>query len=108
MNKTSLILKLVSGIFAITASQSIQAQVMPYADLENFRIDCRIKQQQIVFLQSMRSNADQRLQAGVENFFMPWRIITDPGGRRDATNVHNGYTNWLINQNLLKLSHECM
>lgn len=80
---------------------------MPYGDLENFRIDCRIKQEQILFLQSMRSSQDTRLVAGFENYYRPWEIFTNLTAYRQRAQIHNGYTNWLINQHLLKLSYQC-
>ena len=46
-------------------------------DLESFQINCRIKEQQIKFLQSMRSGRDERMLAGVGNLTQPWSRWTD-------------------------------
>ena len=76
-------------------------------DLEHFKIDCRIKEQQIRFLQSMRTSMDQRIAAGTIAAATPWRIFTDPERHQRNVYIHNGQSNWLINQHLLRLSYDC-
>lgn len=102
--------KLAFGVFVILASlcNTATAQpVMSAQDLEYFRIDCRIKEQQMLFLQSLRSTPDQRLVAGLTNVVTPWRVFTDPASYRQQVQVHNGNTNWLITQLVIRLSREC-
>ena len=76
-------------------------------DLESFQINCRIKEQQIQFLQSMRSGRDERMYAGAGNLTQPWSRWTDSEEHYQRRSIHNGRTNWLINQHLMHLSRDC-
>ena len=110
MTKLRVQSKLAFGTFVIVASLFNTASAQPVMlaqDLEYFRIDCRIKEQQMVFLQSLRTTPDQRLGAGFINAVTPWRVITDSTSFRQNVQVHNGNTNWLITQLILKLSKDC-
>lgn len=80
---------------------------MPVADLEYFQIDCRIKHQQVAWLQSMRTTPDDRLLAGVANILAPWKVITDPHGRYQKNAMHIGQSDWLINQHLMSIGRNC-
>lgn len=102
-------LKLAFGAFAIIASVSINAQsrVMSTVDLDHFQIDCRIKAQQIQFLQSMRVTADERMAAGLTNIALLWQRFTQPAEFQQRANIGNGYSNWTINQLLVRLAHDC-
>lgn len=67
-----------------------------YAELETFRVDCNIKQQQVEYLQSLRSTKYQRQVAA----------LTSPV---DVTRyaMPSRYTNALINDKLRLLAREC-
>jgi hypothetical protein len=80
---------------------------MAAVDLERFQIDCRRKAEQIQFLQSLRSTRDDRLYAGVSNAVTPWKRYTDPNEHGQRVSVHRGYSDWLINQNLMRLAWDC-
>jgi hypothetical protein len=80
---------------------------MPAVNLETFQIDCKKKEEQIRFLQSLRSGQDDKLAAGVTNMAKPWTRYTNPDEHNQRVSVHKGYSNWLINQNLMRLSWDC-
>ena len=82
-------------------------QPMHAIDLESFQINCRIKEQQMKFLQSMRSGRDERMLAGVGNLTQPWSRWTDNKEHYQRRSIHSGRTNWLINQHLLHLTRDC-
>ena len=50
---------------------------------------------------------DQRIAAGAIAAATPWRIFTDPERHQRNVHIHNGQSNWLINQHLLRLSYDC-
>ncbi len=99
------------GIFVITASLLTSAcAVRPQLatqDLDNFQIDCAIKQQQIDFLVSQRLSTNERILQNYTRIFTPWRGITDPYRARAEAAQGSGRTNWLISQHLLALSRNC-
>lgn len=76
-------------------------------DLDHFQIDCSRKAEQIAFLQSQRSQADDRLVNGAVNWLMPWTRYTDTNHYSQRGQIHNGRTNWIINQKLMRLAHDC-
>lgn len=76
-------------------------------DLENFQINCRMKEQQIRFLQSMRVGRDDRMYAGVGNITQPWSRWTDAEEHHQRRSMATGRTNWLINQHLMHLARDC-
>lgn len=80
---------------------------MPAVDLERFQIDCKKKEEQIRFLQSLRSDRDDRMVAGLINMTAPWSRYTDPNEHGQRVSVQKGYSNWLINQNLMRLAWDC-
>ena len=80
---------------------------MPVNDLNYYQIDCKRKQEQIVFLQSLRISQDDRFRAGIENLLTPWRVVTDPVSRKQLAVIHDGTTNWTINQLLMQISRDC-
>jgi hypothetical protein len=102
-------LKLAFGAFAIIVSVSASAElrVMPTIDLDHFQIDCRIKEQQIRFLQSMRVNADERINANLLNIGLLWQRFTNPAQFQQRADIGSGYSNWAINQLLVRLAHDC-
>lgn len=107
--------KVVSGACVIVASLfssgcvSLQptTQVMPWMDLDRFTPDCRIKEQQVRLLQSMRVSADDRLVYHFDNVTQPWHIVTRAQTWNHRQQVSTGRTNWLINQHLLTLRNNC-
>ena len=80
---------------------------MAVDDLDRFQIDCRIKAQQIRFLQGMRATQDDRFLAGATNLTRPWTVVTAFPEYKHRVLVNNGYTNWSINQLLMRISHDC-
>lgn len=102
-------IKRLCGIFVIIAVfNTANAEVpMNIDDLDHFVVDCSIKQQQVQFLQSMRSTADQRAVAGLQSLLTPWRWFTDPEGQYRVDHVGKGSYNWIINQHLWTLKNNC-
>ena len=102
-------IKRLCGIFVITVSLNTANAEMPMNihDLDHFQIDCSKKQQQVEFLQSLRSTSDQRAGARLETLLTPWRWFTDPEGANRVYHVGKGNYNWLINQILWSLENNC-
>lgn len=102
---------LVSGTFVIIVSLlSSACAVRPQLatqDLDNFQINCAIKQQQIDFLVSQRLTTNEQILQNYNRIFAPWRGITDPDRARAEAAQGSGRTNWLISQHLLALSRNC-
>ena len=80
---------------------------MAAVDLGSFQIDCRIKEQQIALLQSMRVSRDDRIINSLANLAQPWQAITAPDQVYQRQQIQSGRTNWLINQNLQRLAYDC-
>ena len=97
---------IIASVFSTGCATGTQ-RVMPVDDLNRFQIDCRIKPQQIKFLQSLRTSQDDKLGARMANVVQPWTVVTDHSNYRQRALVGNGYTDWSINQLLLRLSHDC-
>ena len=76
-------------------------------DLGSFQIDCRIKEQQIAMLQSMRVSKDDRIVNALATVFQPWQAVTAPDQTYQRQEIRSGRTNWLINQNLQRLAYDC-
>ena len=102
-------IKRLCGIFVIIVSLNTANAEMPmnHYDLDHFVIDCSKKQQQVEFLQSLRSSSDQRAGARLETLLTPWRWFTDPEGANRVYHVGKGNYNWLINQILWSLENNC-
>jgi hypothetical protein len=83
-----------------------QAQ-MWVGDLERFVIDCRIKHQQMAFLESMRTTPDQELQSRVANQLQFWKVITEPATYHQRHNIGSGRVDWLVNQLMLDIRNNC-
>lgn len=76
-------------------------------DLGSFQIDCRIKEQQIAMLQSMRVSKDDQILNALAGVFQPWQAITAPDQAYQRQEIKSGRTNWLITQNLQRLAYDC-
>ena len=102
-------IKRLCGIFVIIVSlNTANAEVpMNIDDLDHFVVDCSKKQQQVEFLQSLRSSSDQRAGARLQTILTPWRWFTDPEGHERVYNVGKGSYNWIINQHLWTLKNNC-
>ena len=114
MNSVKVQLKHAFGIFVITASvfssgcaSNPQRQPMASVDLEYFQVDCKIRQQQIVLLQNMRTNRDDSLVANVGNILQPWQAFTRPDQYYQRSQIGSSRVNWLINQHLLTIQNQC-
>jgi hypothetical protein len=114
MNNVNRPLSIVFGISAIVAAvcsagcaSNPQRQPMAALDLEYFQVDCRIREQQIRLLQSMRTNRDDAIVATVGNVFQPWQAWTDPNRYYQRHQVGINRINWLINQHLITIRDQC-
>lgn len=113
MNKPKARSRLGYGVCAIivsvfsTGCATVERQPLPAQDLAYFQIDCSRKQEQILFLQSLRSSRDDRLMAGLRNLVEPWSRYLDPRQHDQRVSVNKGYSDWLINQHLQRLAWDC-
>jgi hypothetical protein len=99
-----------SGIcvtLAILCSHASAAPAVDFTDLDYFQIDCSRRAEQIAFLQSLRSTADDRLLARAANALMPWRMFTNPGAYYNNAALGSSRTDWVINQKLIALRDDC-
>ena len=81
-------------------------QPMRIVDLDTFRVNCRMKNEQVAMLQQMRLSGDDLLFAKLGNITQPWTMFSDSEQYGARTEMGSGRTNWLINQLLLEL-REC-
>lgn len=81
-------------------------QPMYAVDLDSFRVDCRIKEQQIRMLQSMRAGPDTQFINRVEKAINPLGFL-DPESAYQRQEIARGRTDWLINQHLMTLRNNC-
>jgi len=82
-------------------------QPMSYHSLETYQIDCSRKEEQIRFLQSLRTSRDDQLWAWLQNYVMGWDQLLDPDQYNERASIASRRTNWLINQNLMMLHRNC-
>ena len=80
---------------------------MSEADLDNYVIDCAIKQQQIEFLHSQRLTATEQRTRAYQNILTPFWALVDPDGAAKIQAQGTGRTTWLINQKLMLISRNC-
>ena len=111
MNKLAVKSKLAFGAFVTIVSVfnvgcANYSPVMS-SHLDSFQIDCRIKEQQVRFLQSMRNTNNEKFNARATNAVMPWTMITDSSNYQHRQGVQTGYNDWVINQLLLRLGYDC-
>jgi hypothetical protein len=114
MNKTFRTSRLACGTFVIVATLFVNGcasptlkQPMDYSDLSRFQIDCGRKAEQIRFLESQRPSRDDRLWAWATNYVRGWDQYTQPEQYRERQAVSGNHTNWIINQQLLRLHRDC-
>jgi hypothetical protein len=104
-------LNIASGVFVTLVSLSnisaAQNVAMHPDDLDRFVVDCKLKEQQIAMLQSMRQSRNDIAAARVNNAFKPWTVITDPRNYNYHSQVGSGRVNWLIDQLLMQLRDYC-
>lgn len=77
---------------------------MSATDLNYFQPDCRIKQQQIEMLQSMRQSPDEQLFARIHNVTNFWHSFTRPDEYVRRAEIGAGEINRQINYNLYLMS----
>lgn len=114
MNIAKVSTKLVCGIFATIAiacnlvgcAGAPVREPMAIYDLDTFRVNCKIKKQQVAMLQQMRMSADDMLFAKFRNLSQPWEQFTDGENYYRRIESSSGRTNWLIDQLLMEL-REC-
>ena len=100
----------VSGIcvtLAILFNEATAAPPMDFVDLDYFQIDCSRRTEQIAFLQSLRSTADDRMLARATNALMPWRMFANPAAYNNNAAQGSNRTDWVINQKLIALRDDC-
>ena len=68
---------------------------MSTADLNHFQIDCKIKNQQVAMLQSMRQSRDEQFAASMRSMMRPFSWTPD---HDIAYNNTNKYINFHLNQ----------
>lgn len=93
-------------LFSATGCTTAQHRSMSYQDLNYFKVDCRIKTQQIAMLQSMRPTADEKIIARFNNVAHPWQQVTNPNEFYHRHNLGSNRIDWMINQHLMALK-EC-
>lgn len=114
MTKMSVLSKIASGVCVMFVSAYNTGctpmritQPMHSVDLDNFQIDCRIKEQQIKMLQSMRAGPDTQLINRLESTINPWDRLFNEEAAFQRQEIGRGRTDWLINQHLLNLRNNC-
>jgi hypothetical protein len=93
---------IVFGACVISAT-AVNAGSLPPMDnynLENFRVDCRKKQQQWDFLMAQRTESGVRSTSRLTNFVTPWRYFTDPETYAYNDSLGRGRLDWLIDNHL--------
>lgn len=65
------------GLLSGCATQRAERLPMSTVDLNHFVVDCRIKQQQVALLQSMRQTSDEQLAARFRSMFQPFTWTSD-------------------------------
>jgi hypothetical protein len=114
MNNAKVSTKLVCGMFATIAiacnlvgcAGAPVREPMAIYDLDTFRVNCKIKKQQVAMLQQMRMSADDMLFAKFRNLTQPWEQFSDGENYYRRIESSSGRTNWLIDQLLMEL-REC-
>ena len=96
----------VSSGYAYTVETPVHRVPMAAIDLNYFQPDCRIKQQQIEMLQSMRPTGDEQLFAHVKNILHPWHRFTQPDEHNRRAEIGSGEINRQITYNL-QLLRQC-
>lgn len=96
----------VSSGCAYTVDTPVHRVPMSAVDLNYFQPDCRIKQQQIEMLQSMRQSPDEQLAAHAKNVTHFWQKYTSPDEHRRRSEIGSGEINRQINYNL-QLLRQC-
>lgn len=75
---------------------------MATQDLNYFVVDCRRKQQQIEFIQTLRVSQDQQLAARLRMMSKPWEMVTAPQvyavNYDMAMNNPNKYINFILRE----------
>jgi hypothetical protein len=74
-------------------------------DLNYFQTDCKKKDEQVVFLQSMRQSRDEQFAARMRNTLQPWKIFTNPAEYSSDHDVSNNNPNKYINFHLNQLKY---
>ena len=96
---------IIASVFSSGCATSTVAP-MPVRDLANFQIDCRIKSQQIAFLEGMRSRGDDRLVSKLSTGAI-WKYYTDPLQYQQYQQMATGRSDWMINQLLMRIQWDC-
>ena len=95
------------SLFSGCAATRTDRVPMDHHGLNHFQRDCKQKQQQVVFLLSMRQTRDERTLAGLEVGFSPFMKYTDPDRHQRLNDIYRGQTNWDIDYNLQMLERLC-
>lgn len=101
----AIVVSLCSGCAVATGTPGVAP--MNYVDLNYFQPDCRIRDQQVAMLMSMRQTPDQMLIGHTTNWIQPWQSVTNPDKYNNTRAVATGQTNWLIDRHLMYLRNNC-
>lgn len=94
-----------ASLFSGCASQPMPNRV-PVAtmDLNHFIIDCRRKQEQVEFLQSLRQTREEQMAARLRLMFNSYELVTNPTMYQTNYDMANGNPNKYINYLLRELA----
>ena len=100
---------IVSGVCAIVVSVSSGCAVipearMPLADLDTFVVDCDRKREQIEFINSQRTSANEKLVSRLLVSLTPWQMVTSPRARQDQVDIGSSRQDWMLDQILMELA----
>jgi hypothetical protein len=105
---------IVFGVCAIivnlfsTGCASISSNQTPAVAVgSTFQVDCSNRDQQIQMLRELAPSENDRLNARLQNFLMPWTAFTDPKGRAERQEIGSGRTNWQISQSMQQVKIVC-
>ena len=76
-------------------------------DLDYFAIDCSRRDEQVRFLLGQLSTNDDRLLAWWTNYLSPLGPFTNNPDYQLRNDIANRQTNWLVNQQLLRIRKFC-
>ena len=103
------------GLSALIASVSLSGcaglpqinRTMSPEDLDHFVVDCSRRDEQIRFLTTQLVSADDRLLAWITNYFDIWGQLTNSDDYMLRASIAGQQTNWLVNQQILRIKHFC-
>ena len=107
MKLKNVITSIVFGSIVTYVVPATANEVMDWDDLNHYQLDCNQKQQQIEFLNSMRTTESDRQLLRLQLKLMPWMAVTDGDKFDKLQKQSTGRYEWLINQHLHVLASQC-